>query len=317
MKRIIIGILLFMSITFIYSQATIADTLYYEDWLCGDFQFTHDDEFIASYQVGCVSIGDGWQAFISEHTYMIATLSFPTPNIPENYYLVSAVLKLFIEKIGNDELNQYPEFNMSYGTVYPSLHLQQVHYWSDLNLDMIDLPIINELVIPHTSINNWNNYFDITSFLEYSIENNHNHHQYRLKFLEKTDCDYLADELIIGTSTNYPAYIVCTYRSKTTNDDTESQELKQSISCYNYPNPFNPTTNISFSVNNNTRVKLDIYNAKGQKIRNLLDEIKSIGDHEVIWDGNDEEGKPCPSGFYFCKIQTDQANKIHKMMLVK
>jgi len=317
MKKLILGILFIINLSFLFCQSTIIDTLYFEEPLCGDFQFTHEDEFLAFYQTDTVYIGDGWQAFIMDYDYMLAALSFPTPNIPDNYYLESARLKLNIAMKGNDVPYEYPVFNMPYGIVYPALHLQQVHYWSDLNLEMINLPTINELIIPHTEINYGYNEYDIKNFMQYSVDQNHNHNQYRLKFIEKTDLDPFADYLIIGTSSNYPAYIVCTYKSKTGNDSFETPDFIQHITINNYPNPFNPTTKITYSINCNANVKLDIYNVKGQKVRNLLEETIHKGEHQAAWDGNDDLGKPCPSGIYFCKIQTDKATKLHKMMMIK
>ncbi|HPM03700.1 MAG TPA: T9SS type A sorting domain-containing protein, partial [Candidatus Cloacimonadota bacterium] len=111
--------------------------------------------------------------------------------------------------------------------------------------------------------------------------------------------------------------IVCTYKSKTGNDSFETPDFIQHITINNYPNPFNPTTKITYSINCNANVKLDIYNVKGQKVRCLLEETIHKGEHQVVWDGNDDLGKPCPSGIYFCKIQTDKATKLHKMMMIK
>ena len=55
----------------------------------------------------------------------------------------------------------------------------------------------------------------------------------------------------------------------------------------NFPNPFNPTTTISFSILEESKVELSIYNIKGQKIKSLLSDQISAGEHSLVWDGTD------------------------------
>ena len=81
----------------------------------------------------------------------------------------------------------------------------------------------------------------------------------------------------------------------------------------NYPNPFNPTTTISFSV----AQTLAIFNIKGQKVKKLVDEILPAGQHSVIWNGTDENGNIVSSGVYFYKMKAEQYTSTKKMILVK
>jgi hypothetical protein len=85
----------------------------------------------------------------------------------------------------------------------------------------------------------------------------------------------------------------------------------------NYPNPFNPETTISFSVPTDGKVLVTIYNIKGQKIKQLLNETMLTGKHAVIWNGTDSNGKSVSSGLYFAKIKQGNTHRIHKMMLMK
>ena len=87
----------------------------------------------------------------------------------------------------------------------------------------------------------------------------------------------------------------------------------------NYPNPFNPTTTISFSLNNeNTEdTELMIYNIKGQKIKTLVNELLPAGEHSIVWNGDDELGEPVSSGIYFYKLKTDKFSRTKKMILLK
>jgi len=85
----------------------------------------------------------------------------------------------------------------------------------------------------------------------------------------------------------------------------------------NYPNPFNPTTMINYSINNNSKISLNIYNIKGQKVKSLVDEIIESGYHTVTWNGKDDNNKSVSSGIYLYKLKTDNFEKTKKMILLK
>ena len=85
----------------------------------------------------------------------------------------------------------------------------------------------------------------------------------------------------------------------------------------NYPNPFNPRTTIRYYVPENNKVSLRVYNAKGQLVRTLVNEKKAAGLQEVTWSGTDDNGKPCSSGVYFCKLQYKNKNISQKLILMK
>ena len=85
----------------------------------------------------------------------------------------------------------------------------------------------------------------------------------------------------------------------------------------NYPNPFNPTTSISFSLAKAGQATLKIYNTKGQLVRILLSGAKSSGSHTVVWNGLNNEGKAVSSGLYFYRLDAPGFTKTRKMMLLK
>ncbi len=86
----------------------------------------------------------------------------------------------------------------------------------------------------------------------------------------------------------------------------------------NYPNPFNPTTTISFSIPNDSEVEISIYNIKGQKIKTLTNNEFSKGSHSIIWNGDDETGKLVSSGVYFYKLYVNgKTVSVKKCMLLK
>ena len=61
----------------------------------------------------------------------------------------------------------------------------------------------------------------------------------------------------------------------------------------NFPNPFNPTTDITFSIDRTANVDLSIYNMLGQKVRTLTSGSKVAGTHVLRWDGRDDAGSKC------------------------
>jgi hypothetical protein len=85
----------------------------------------------------------------------------------------------------------------------------------------------------------------------------------------------------------------------------------------NYPNPFNPETIIRYSVLNQSKVSLDIFNVKGQKIKTLVNETEAAGFYSSIWDGKDENGHLVSSGVYFYRLNADKKSLTKKMILLK
>ncbi len=82
-----------------------------------------------------------------------------------------------------------------------------------------------------------------------------------------------------------------------------------------FPNPFNPTTTIKFSVQAGELATLEIFNLRGQLVK--LYPVFRAGKHEVIWDGADNTGNCVASGVYFYRLQSDTALRVRKMLLLK
>lgn len=80
----------------------------------------------------------------------------------------------------------------------------------------------------------------------------------------------------------------------------------------NRPNPFNPTTEISFSLPEASGVKLEVFNIRGQKVTTLADGTYSAGEHTITWDASDMS-----SGVYFYRLTTDGFTETKKMVLLK
>ena len=84
-----------------------------------------------------------------------------------------------------------------------------------------------------------------------------------------------------------------------------------------YPNPFNPETNIDYSVKEETPVEITIYNMKGQKVKTLVDKSVSAGDHKVVWHGDSDSESSVSSGVYFVKMITGNHIETRKIVLMK
>ncbi|MCE5250251.1 T9SS type A sorting domain-containing protein [bacterium] len=85
----------------------------------------------------------------------------------------------------------------------------------------------------------------------------------------------------------------------------------------NYPNPFNLSTTIGFSLPENGPASLVIYNIMGQKVRELISEQMEAGYHTVVWDSRDDSGKTAASGTYIARLSAGKHTATGRMMLVK
>ncbi|MFO7895715.1 MAG: C10 family peptidase [Candidatus Cloacimonadales bacterium] len=85
----------------------------------------------------------------------------------------------------------------------------------------------------------------------------------------------------------------------------------------NYPNPFNPTTTISYNLAEEGEVELEIFNVKGQKVKTLVSEKQAAGTHSVVWNGKDNSGSNLSSGVYFYKLRSGSYTSTRKMILLK
>ena len=103
----------------------------------------------------------------------------------------------------------------------------------------------------------------------------------------------------------------------TTVSTNESSIPNQYILDQNFPNPFNPTTQIRFGIPEASNVTLRIYNSVGQLVKTLVDGNMSEGYHQVTWDATDNSGNKLSSGVYFYRITTGTFNQVNKMLLMK
>ena len=102
---------------------------------------------------------------------------------------------------------------------------------------------------------------------------------------------------------------------------TNSSEVKVIPGAFalhqNFPNPFNPSTEIRFDLPEAGNVSLAIYNLMGQKIRTLSSDNMTPGYHAIIWDGTNDIGSQVATGMYFYSIQSNEFQATKKMLFLK
>ncbi len=85
----------------------------------------------------------------------------------------------------------------------------------------------------------------------------------------------------------------------------------------NYPNPFNPTTTIKFSLPEQQRVKLEVFDIVGKLVTTIVDKDLAPGKYDVLWEGKDRSGAVVTSGVYLYRLQAGSYSALKKMLLVK
>jgi hypothetical protein len=89
-----------------------------------------------------------------------------------------------------------------------------------------------------------------------------------------------------------------------------------STSIRNYPNPCRVSTTLNYSLAYDDHIELVIYNVQGQLVRSLLNSKASFGEHTIVWDGLDNQGKFVPNGVYFCRLKTARGDSKTRQMIV-
>ena len=100
-----------------------------------------------------------------------------------------------------------------------------------------------------------------------------------------------------------------------TNLDLENSFINQFALMQNFPNPFNPITEINFSLKNSEWIELSIYDLMGRKNNTLVNNKMNVGNHAINWDGKNHFGRDVPAGLYIYRL-TSSDDAIYKSMLL-
>ncbi len=84
-----------------------------------------------------------------------------------------------------------------------------------------------------------------------------------------------------------------------------------------FPNPFNPSTTISFALPGDSQVRISIYDVSGRLVQTLVDQLLDAGNHDVVWQGQDSQGRAQASGIFFVRLETDRFKGTRRMVLVR
>jgi hypothetical protein len=115
---------------------------------------------------------------------------------------------------------------------------------------------------------------------------------------------------------SFESYRIEVYNTGISGILSEAKPIKFEL-IQNYPNPFNPSTTINYNVESASFVKLKIYDVQGELVNVLVNEVKSSGEYQVDWNGNNQNNMKLPSGVYFYQIEVGQNRQAKKMVLLK
>ncbi len=85
----------------------------------------------------------------------------------------------------------------------------------------------------------------------------------------------------------------------------------------NVPNPFNPSTLISYELDRDREVVVMIHDLAGKLVRTLFDGFQGAGAHAIVWDGTDDRGVGTASGVYLYTVRTEAGRASRRMMLLR
>ncbi len=85
----------------------------------------------------------------------------------------------------------------------------------------------------------------------------------------------------------------------------------------NFPNPFNPATEIRYQISASAHVRLEIYNLLGQKIITIINKQQPAGSYATVWDGKNLYGEPAASGIYLYRLKAGDFCETKKMILLR
>ena len=119
---------------------------------------------------------------------------------------------------------------------------------------------------------------------------------------------------------NGESQIFCAKSSFECHDNIEfpsSKKIKRFSLQQNFPNPFNPKTNISFYLYRTSAIILNVYDIRGCKIHTIISDIFQAGHYNVIWEGKNNNGIYVPSGLYIYSLESSKFSLSRKMLLIR
>jgi len=94
-------------------------------------------------------------------------------------------------------------------------------------------------------------------------------------------------------------------------------ELEHNFEARCYPNPFSDHVIIEYSIREETRIRVEVYDMNGHRINELVNKNATAGKYKAVWDGRDDAGNIVPPGVYYCRLQTGVRNETMKIVLMR
>ncbi len=105
--------------------------------------------------------------------------------------------------------------------------------------------------------------------------------------------------------------------NSTIKQDNESNSQQTFTLIGNYPNPFNPVTNLIYELHTDAKVNIMIYDILGNQIKTLINNVQNRGHKSIQWNASNNHGQKVETGIYFYKIQTDDYQQVKKIIFLK
>ncbi|MCP4725916.1 MAG: T9SS type A sorting domain-containing protein [bacterium] len=112
-------------------------------------------------------------------------------------------------------------------------------------------------------------------------------------------------------------FYITVLKEDVTSVNNERIQIPIDFKLNNYPNPFNPSTNIEYTVPVISNVHMEIYNILGQKIRTLVSRDLPAGKYKTQWNGLSDSGINVGSGIYICRLRAGSYTSTKKLMLIR
>ena len=326
-KVIIFITMIVINTSLLYSQETIIDSVFSNSQLDGTIFFRESTQQFEINTLGAeMFIGDyGMGINPDPNSRSRGYISFDLPEIPEGYSVDSVFIRMKqYHSYANNEPGVYPIWDVADGDTMFCI-MDHIDYGNSLDSEDWTAGDIGDLQTLHTNIGvisdsaeNGFRYLDITEYVLNDYNYNRARSQYRVRFPIETDWDYWNDKIMFGEGADYTGAPKIYIYFNENNGIAENMLMSVHQLLKAYPNPFNPTTTIDFSIPSDSEINLSIYNIKGQKVKTLANEQLERGNHSVVWHGKDKYGKAVGSGVYFYKLKVNGKNEaIKKCLMLK
>ncbi|MDP8210727.1 MAG: glycosyl hydrolase family 18 protein [Candidatus Stygibacter australis] len=191
----------------------------------------------------------------------------------------------------------------------------EIVWADDVVIEVIIDPPFNLQVDPFTGIFSWELYSDVTGFNVYLDENVVGYTTARNWLFEDlvNGQEYLGGvQAVYEDNTSEIVDIIFTYM-----ETGISEEVLTARIMGNYPNPFNPSTTITYFLPVQQKIDISIYNVRGEKVIRLANGVQKAGSHTALWNGEDEKGNGCSSGVFYIRLKTETLSNNKKILLLK